>query len=141
MRRRKPSKPHEAVQVNLRLNEGLRLQLERAAEEHHVTFSQEVRARLVDSFDPAEQSLAGFLTRFKRDLRDRIESNPRNAHDIERHWRHVNNVDASIARLYTAVEEALLEDLRDDPKIRELVRGAPSGTKSTQKKREDGGKS
>jgi hypothetical protein len=134
VRRRKPSKPNEAVQVNLRLNEGLRRQLESAAEEHHVTFSQEVRARLTDSFDPkAEQSLAGFLIRFKRDVRDAIERNPRNAHDIERHWRHINDVDASIARLYTAVEEALLKDLQQDPKVRELVRGTPNETKSKAK--------
>jgi hypothetical protein len=47
MRRRKLG---TTVQVNLRIREELRRQLEAAAKEHHLSFNQECTARLVDSF-------------------------------------------------------------------------------------------
>src|SRR5262249_42633293 len=120
MRRRKPSKPDAVVQVNLRIDERLRRQLEAAAKEHHVTFSQEVRLRLT----AAEPSLASLLTDFKRRTRDTIEAGARKE-DIETAWRCLQKVDAESAKFYTAIE-VLLFDYVNDPKVRDLLRGAPA---------------
>ena len=43
-------KPNTWVQVNLRIKEELRRKLEAAAKEGEVSFNEEVRARLEDSF-------------------------------------------------------------------------------------------
>ena len=128
-RRRKPSKPDAVVQVNLRIDEQLRRQLEAAAKERHVTFSQEVRLRLTK----ANQSLAGYMADFERNVRDVIEHNVRNSKDIEATWRRLADLRTKIAHFQTGVEEVLLPYLQD-PKVRELVRG-------TQQERENGGKS
>jgi hypothetical protein len=129
MRRRKPSKPDAVVQVNLRIDEQLRRQLEAAAKERHVTFSQEVRLRLTK----ANQSLAGYMADFERNTRDVIEHNARNSKDIETTWRRLADLRTKIALFQTDVEQVLLPYLQD-PKVRELVRG-------TQQERENGGKS
>ena len=129
MRRRKPSKPDAIVQVNLRIDEQLRRQLEAAAKERHVTFSQEVRLRLTK----ANQSLAGYMADFERNVRDVIEHNVRNSKDIEATWRRLADLRTKIAHFQTGVEEVLLPYLQD-PKVRELVRGTPQ-------EREKGGKS
>lgn len=124
MRPRKPSKPTEAVQVNLRINEQLRRQLEAAANEHRVTFSQEVRARLVDSFGTkARPSLASSLADFGRGVRDIVEHSARKE-DIEPAWRLLRAIEAMSAVFYTGVEEKLLPYVQN-PKVRELLRGAP----------------
>ena len=129
MRRRKPSKPDAIVQVNLRIDEQLRRQLEAAAKERHVAFSQEVRLRLTK----ANQSLAGYMADFERNVRDVIEHNVRNSKDIEATWRRLADLRTKIAHFQTGVEEVLLPYLQD-PKVRELVRG-------TQQERENGDKS
>ena len=129
MRRRKPSKPDAVVQVNLRIDEQLRRQLEAAAKERHVAFSQEVRLRLTK----ANQSLAGYMADFERNVRDVIEHNVRNSKDIEATWRRLADLRTKIAHFQTGVEEVLLPYLQD-PKVRELVRGTPQ-------EREKGGKS
>jgi|SRR6516165_4385559 antitoxin component of RelBE/YafQ-DinJ toxin-antitoxin module len=129
MRRRKPSKPDAIVQVNLRIDEQLRRQLEAAAKERHVAFSQEVRLRLTK----ANQSLAGYMADFERNVRDVIEHNVRNSKDIEATWRRLADLRTKIAHFQTGVEEVLLPYLQD-PKVRELVRGTPQ-------EREKGGKS
>ena len=119
-RRRKPSKPDAVVQVNLRIDEQLRRQLEADAKAHRVTFSQEVRLRLTK----ANQSLTHSLADFERDVRDVVELSARNSKDIEATWRRLADLRTKIAHFQTGVEEVLLPYLQD-PKIRELVRGAP----------------
>src|SRR5215469_12380159 len=111
MRRRKPSKPDAVVQVNLRIDERLRRELEAAAKEHHVTFSQEVRLRLTQ----AEPSLADSIADFKRRARDVIEHGVRNSNpkDIETAWGHRQQVDAACTKFYTAVEIELSRYVRD----------------------------
>ena len=56
MRRRKPN---TTVQVNLRIKEELRRQLEAAAKEHQLSFNRELTARLADSLEQkTRESLA-----------------------------------------------------------------------------------
>jgi len=130
MRPRKPSKPDAVVQVNLRIDEQLRRQLEVAAKAHHIAFNQEVRLRLTK----ANQSLNGYLADFERNAGEIIERNAkRNAKDIETAWRRRAELRTKLAHLQTGVEEVLLPDLRDSKELRELVRGA-------QQEREKGGK-
>ena len=100
-----------------------------AAKERHVAFSQEVRLRLTK----ANQSLAGYMADFERNVRDVIEHNVRNSKDIEATWRRLADLRTKIAHFQTGVEEVLLPYLQD-PKVRELVRGTPQ-------EREKGGKS
>jgi len=116
------------VQVNLRITEKLRRELEAAAKEHGVTFSLEVRSRLIGSLT---QSLASYLADFARRAREIIEHSTRKK-DIEATWRRLRALDAKSARFYADVEEELLPYLQD-PKVRELLRGA-------QQEREKGGK-
>jgi hypothetical protein len=143
MRRRKPK---TWVQVNLRIQEELRRQLATAAEANQVSFNEEVRARLIDSFDQkTRQSLASFLAEFERNARDIIERNARefarNADDMELIWRRLAALGASMKGTYAGVEETLLRDMQDSD-LRELVRGKPdeakSKTKSTQQHRGKG---
>jgi hypothetical protein len=131
MRPRKPSKLDAVVQVNLRIDERLRRQLEAAAKERHITFSQEVRLRLTE----AEPSLADALTNFKRRARDVIEhsvhiSSPK---EIENAWGRLQKVDAACAGFYTAVENELSLYVRD-PAVRQLLRGAPALLPSEQER-------
>jgi len=95
MRRRKPADPW--CQVNLRIRESLRAELAAAAKEHEVSFNQEVRARLANSF---EQETKQSLESLASDLRHQ-------ARDIELAWR---RFDASVQRsgtpLPARIEEA-----------------------------------
>lgn len=136
MRRRKPSKPDAVVQVNLRIDEQLRRQLEAAAKERHITFSQEVRLRLTG----AEPSLADFRADWVRRLRDVIEASAPKQ-DIEAAWRCLQLVDAESAKFYTNVERLLFPYVHDS-KVRDLLRGAPtlSEHKPSQQERGAGGK-
>ena len=130
MRRRKPSKPNAVVQVNLRIEEQLRRELEAAAKEHHVTFSQEVRLRLTK----ANQPLTSYLADFERNACDIIEHNARNnPKDIESAFRRRADLRTKLAHLQTGVEDVLMPDLRVSKQLRELVRGA-------QQEQEKGGK-
>jgi hypothetical protein len=135
MRRRKPSKLNAIVQVNLRIDEQLRRQLEADAKEHHVTFIQEVRLRLTKG----NQSLASYVADFTRRVRDTVEHSARKE-DIETTWGNLRALDAKFAHLYTDVEQVLTPYLRD-PKVRELIRGAPilpDETKPTQQRKGKG---
>lgn len=135
MRPRKPSKPNAVVQVNLRIDEQLRLEIEAAAREHHVTFIQEVRLRLTK----ANQSLASYVADFVRRVRDTVEHSARKE-DIETTWGNLRALDAKFAHLYTDVEQVLGPYLQD-PKVRELIRGAPAlpnETKPTQQRKGKG---
>jgi hypothetical protein len=130
MRRRKPSKLDAIVQVNLRVDEQLRRQLETDAKAHGVTFAQEVRLRL----NGASPSLTSYLADFERNTVDAIEHIARNSKgDPKATWRRVADLRTRIAHFQTDIEEVLLPDLQD-PKVRELVRGTPQ-------EREKGGKS
>ena len=127
MRRRKPSKPDTVVQVNLRIDEQLRLELEAAARDHHITFAQEVRLRLTK----AKQSLADYVVDFERNACDIIEHNARNnPKDIESAFRRRAELRTKLAHLQTGIEEVLLPDLRVSEQLRELVRGAEKRGKS-----------
>jgi hypothetical protein len=46
-------KPHTTVQVNLRLKESLRRELEREADKHQTSLNNEMRLRLEDSLEQA----------------------------------------------------------------------------------------
>jgi hypothetical protein len=134
MRRRKPK---AWVQVNLRIQEELRRQLATAAEENQVSFNEEVRARLIDSFDQkTRQSLASFLAGFERDVREVLERNARevarNAEGIELMWRRLAALGANMKGTYASVEETLSPDMQDR-KLRELVRGTSDEAKSKTK--------
>src|SRR6516225_535580 len=118
MRRRKPSKPNAVVQVNLRIDEQLRRQLEAAAKEHHIAFNQEVRLRLTK----ANQPLNSYLADFERNACDIIEHNARNnPKDIESAFRRRAELRTKLAHLQTGVEEVLMPDLRVSKQLRELV--------------------
>jgi hypothetical protein len=110
------------VQVNLRLDSDLVHRLEGAAKGRATTFSQEIRERLIASF--TEVSLADILTNFKRRARDTIEHSARKE-DIEAAWRCLQEVDAKSAQFYVDIEGKLFPYLQD-PKVRELLRGAPA---------------
>jgi hypothetical protein len=139
MRRRKPT---TTVQVNFRLDEQLVRQLEAAAKERRVTFSEECRTRLSKT-DP---SLADFRADWVRRVRDTLEHGV-DKKDIEKAWRCVRDLETESARFYAAAEE-LLTSYVSDPRIRELLRGAPtlpnettSKHKPSQQERGKGGKS
>ena len=122
MRPRKPSKPNAIVQVNLRVDEQLRRELEAAAKEHHIAFNQEVRLRLTK----ANQPLNSYLADFERNACDIIEHNARNnPKDIESAFRRRAELRTKLAHLQTGVEDVLMPDLRVSKQLRELVRGAP----------------
>ena len=70
MRRRKLG---TTVQVNLRIREELRRQLEAAAKEHHRSFNQEATARLVDSFEAKPRESLEHTARRLEDLVQRFE--------------------------------------------------------------------
>jgi hypothetical protein len=112
----------------LRIRESLRAQLAAAAEEHEVSFNEEVRARLIDSFEQkTRQSLADFLQNFERDARDLIERNARefarNADDLELTWRRLAALGASMKGTYAGLEETLSPEMRRIPELKTRVRG------------------
>ena len=134
MRRRTPD---TWCQVNLRIKEGLRVQLAAAAKEHEVSFNEEVRARLMDSFEQkTRQSLADFLQEFDHNARSLIERNARafarSADDLELIFRRLGALSASMKRTPASVEETLGPNIRD-PGVQELLWGTPDETKSKTK--------
>ena len=134
MRRRTPD---TWCQVNLRIKEGLRVQLAAAAKEHEVSFNEEVRARLMDSFEQkTRQSLADFLQEFDHNARSLIERNARafarSADDLELIFRRLGALSASMKRTPASVEETLGPNIRD-PGVQELLWGTPDETKSKAK--------
>jgi hypothetical protein len=88
-------KPDTWVQVNLRIKESLRAELAAAAEEHEVSFNQEVRARLGDSL---EQKPRKSLESLAADLE-------RKSRDIELAWRHMDDRLHRLERLDGYVRE------------------------------------
>jgi hypothetical protein len=110
------------IQVNLRFDADLMRRLETAAKGRATTFSQEIRERLINSF--IEVSLADSLTNFKRRARDIVEHSARKE-DIETAWQCLQELDAACAGFYTAVENQFSPYVRD-PRVRELLRGAPA---------------
>ena len=133
MRPRKPSKIDAVVQVNLRIDEELRRLLERTADTHRATFSQEVRARLAGSFDT--KPLWNLLDDFERQAGDILERNARNSKDknIADTFRRRATLGATLRKAYADVEQLLALDMHD-PELRKLMRGTPQ-------EREKGGKS
>jgi len=104
------------MQVNVRLELQLVRQLEARARANCVSFSAEMRQRLINSLNTdGNQSLADFLADFRRRLRDIIERDPRKGDDIERIWRRLNAQDAKVARLgmYMGGEEENREIIAD----------------------------
>jgi hypothetical protein len=89
MRPRKPSKLNAVAQVNLRIDERLRRQLEAAARERHITFSQEVRLRLISSFE--QKSLDDLRERIGR-LEERVESERVRRLEEQVEMRNINHV-------------------------------------------------
>ena len=136
MRRRKPT---QTTQVNVRLDTELVRQLEMRAKERRTTLSEEIRERIIGSLDPKpEPSLWGFLDAFGHRVRDIIEhiarKNIETAKDIETGWGHLQAIDAKSRIFYTDIEQELFSYVQN-PKVRELLRGAvtlPDEIKSKQ---------
>src|SRR5262249_32126598 len=125
MRRRKSAAG--GIQTNVRLDAEMLRELEACAKANGVTFSAEVRARLIASLaTEAKRGLAGDLDLFKRQNRDAVESVVREENkNIEDAWRVLREVDALVAGFYAAVETKLSPFVRS-PAVRELLRGAPA---------------
>jgi hypothetical protein len=141
MRRRKLT---ETTQINTRLSTELVRQLETLAKEDRTTFSEQIRARLVDSLVPKrDQSLHEFRASWLRQVRDTIEGevrkDPEQAKKSEDHWRFLSHLDAMFTIFCGEIEKELDWYVRI-PKIRELLRGAPTLSDETASKHK-GGKS
>jgi hypothetical protein len=132
MRRRKSA---AGIQTNVRLDAEMLRELEACAKASGVTFSAEVRARLVDSLDPKpEPGLAADLERFKRETRDDVETVVREeGGNIEDAWRVLRKVDSLVAQFYAAVETELSPYVRHSA-VRQLLRGAPALPDETKSK-------
>jgi hypothetical protein len=120
-------KTNSIAQVNLRITPQLQRQLAAAAVENQVTFSHEVRARLIGSLAEAKlMSLAAYIAAFESLARDINERNarkdPRALPGIETTFRLNADLHATLAHLYTSVEQVLAPRMHD-PELRELVRG------------------
>jgi hypothetical protein len=119
-------KTNSIAQVNLRITPQLQRQLAAAAVENGVTFSHEVRARLVGSLETKTQPFADYLSTFEAQARDINERNarkdPRASPGIEATFSINAALHATLAQVYTSVEQVLLPRMHD-PELRELVRG------------------
>jgi hypothetical protein len=121
MRRRKSAAG--GLQTNVRLDAELLRELEACAKANGVTFSAEVRRRLIQSLETKTvQGLAGDLESFKRQTRDAVE-NVVGKENIEEAWGILRRVDSLVAGFYAAVETEL-SSLVSSPAVRELLRGA-----------------
>jgi hypothetical protein len=124
----------------MRFDADLVRRLETAAKGHATTLSQEVRERLIASF--AETSLADFHADWLRRLRDAVEACvPKEK--IEEAWGLLRDIEVVFAGTYTASETKLsLLRLLRYPRVRELLRGAPTlpEHKPSQQERGRGGK-
>jgi hypothetical protein len=141
MRRR----PTQTTQIAVRVDTELVRQLETRAKERRISLSEEIRARIVDSFKPEpsladvkpEPSLAEFRTYWLRRVRDIIENNARKttekAKKIEDAWRALQQLDAKFTLFYTEAEKEL-DSYLSDPGVQELLRGAPTLPDETKSK-------
>jgi len=123
MRRRKVT----TNQINARIDSTLMNQLEMHARANRVSFSEEIRARLVRSLAAeAKPGLAGDLESFKRETRDGAENFVREkGGNIEDLWPILRRVDSLVAEFYGAIETEL-SPLVSSSAIRELLRGTPA---------------
>jgi hypothetical protein len=117
-------KTNSIAQVNLRITPQLQHRLAAAALENQVTFSHEVRARLVESLET--KSLYAYLADFEAQARDIVEDDvrkdARSSRDIESAFRPSADLHTEIARFQTGVERVLLHHMQN-LKLRTLVRG------------------
>src|SRR5262249_37406755 len=121
MRRRKPT---STTQINVRFDNWLVHRLEMRANENRTTFSGEMRALLI-----AGLSLAEFRAYWLRQVRDTIEGEARKTTEatkkIEDDWRCLQRLDAKFTGFCSDAEREL-DPYVGIPKIRELLRGAPT---------------
>ena len=128
MRRRKPA----TIQINVRLDGAVVDRLAARAKANRVTFSEESRQRLIDSLDPP--GLSSVLANLVRNARDLLERGARRGDiEIESAWRSLQALEAKCAKFYADAETELLPYV-SDPKIRELLRGAPALPDETKSK-------
>jgi hypothetical protein len=121
MRRRRPI---QTAQTNIRLDTALIAQLEAAARTSRTNFSEEVRARLVDSFNPAPvPGFADFRDAWLRRLRRDVEAVVP-PEKIEEAWAILRAIESESAKFYGYLEDKLSPYVRDS-RIRELLRGVP----------------
>jgi hypothetical protein len=122
MRRRRPI---QTAQTNIRLDTALIAQLEAAARTSRTNFSEEVRARLVDSFNPKpERGFAAVGAAWLHLLRSAVEA-VAGPEKIEEAWAVLRAIDAEFAKFYGFAEDRLSPYVRDS-RVRELLRGAPA---------------
>jgi hypothetical protein len=136
MRRRKLT---ETTQINTRLSTELVRELETRAKENRTTFSEQIRTRLVDSLVPKrDPSLHEFREIWLRQMRatidDEVRKIPEEALKIEAHWRFEQRLEAMFTGFCGEMEKELDWYVRF-PKIRELLRGAPTALPSETKAR------
>ena len=121
----KRRQPRVTVPVNFRLDTELVDRLATHAKANRVTFSAEAKARLLNSFDTKpEQSLHDFRASWLSQLRDAIEAGvPKQ--EIEAGWRVLLVIEAEWAKFCGILEGKLPPCIRI-PRVRELLRGAPT---------------
>jgi hypothetical protein len=129
MRRRRPI---QTAQTNIRLDTALIAELEARARANRTNFSEEIRARLIDSLEAkAKPGLARDLDGFKRQMRDAAETFAREEDmNIEDVWDVLRKVDSLTAQFYAAIETELSSFVRSAA-VRELLRGAPTSPNET----------
>jgi hypothetical protein len=128
----KRRQPRVTTPVNFRLDTELVDRLTTHAKANRVTFSAEAKARLLSSFDTKpELSLYEFRSSWLGLLRDAIEAGvPKQ--EIEAGWRVLLFIEAEWAKFCGAIEgklsasEGKLPPCVRIPRVRELLRGAPS---------------
>lgn len=131
MRRRKPT---ITMQINVRLDTELVRQLETRAKASRATLSEQIRTRLIDSLDPKpEPSLADFRASWLHRLRNAVEHAAKE--NIESAWPVLQLLDAKFSHFCGDAETELQRYVRD-PKVRELLRGAPTLPNETKAKKE-----
>lgn len=130
MRRRKPT---QTVPINVRLDTELVRRLERRAKESRATLSEKIRELLEDGLED-ELSLTDFRADWLRRLRDTLEhaaleraarGDVEAAKNIETVWKCLQLLEAEFAQFCTKAEDKLFPYLQD-PRVRELLRGAPT---------------
>jgi hypothetical protein len=127
MRRRKPT---QTAQINVRFDRALIAALETRAQANRVTFSELVRALLINGLNPKPPpNLASFRVYFTNRLRDLVEAGAPKQ-DIEQTWEFLRFVDAVFAKLCGDIEDRASPYVRIKgevgAEIRALLRGAPS---------------
>jgi hypothetical protein len=128
----KRRQPRVTAPVNFRLDRELIDRLTAHAKTNRTTFSAEAKARLLSSFDTKpEFSLYDFRSSWLSQLRDAIEAGvPKQ--EIEAGWRVLLAIEAEFAKFCHAIEgklsasEGKLPPCVRIPRVRELLRGAPS---------------